>query len=134
MPFRSMIRLQGKVARREAASPAATELVIGGNWPLPVKRVLSTKVSCGRTNGARPSWLGSVLNCVQVLTFPWVLIRISIVNRVRGRAIGGEAVGRGRAGLRCLGGRGRRRVTSRDQKQREHPGSRDQRDSAANAS
>ena len=39
-------------------------------------------MSCGRTNGARPSWVGSVLNWVQVLTFPWVLIRISIVNRV----------------------------------------------------
>src|SRR4249919_1672763 len=82
MPLRAMIRLQGKVARSEDASPAATGSVIAGNWPLPVNLVLRTKMSCGRTNGARPSWVGSVLNWVQVLTFPWVLIRISIVNRV----------------------------------------------------
>ena len=55
-----------------------------GNWPLPVKRVLSTKTSCGRTNGASPSWLGSVLNWVQVLTFPCVLIRMSMVKRLAG--------------------------------------------------
>ena len=43
-----MIRLQGKVARRFAARLAATGGVSAGKLPLPVKRVLRTKMSWGR--------------------------------------------------------------------------------------
>jgi hypothetical protein len=49
-----MIRLQGKLARRLAARSAATPEVIAGNWPLPVNRVLSTKMSWGRTRPLMP--------------------------------------------------------------------------------
>src|SRR3954454_869276 len=80
MPLREMIRLQGKVLRMLLARPAATGEVIGGKLPLPVKRVLRTKMSCGRTRSPSPPF--DSLNCVQVLTLPWVLIRIIIVKRV----------------------------------------------------
>ena len=49
-----MIRLQGNVARRLAARVEATASVIAGNWPLPVKRVLSTKMSWGRIRPPMP--------------------------------------------------------------------------------
>ncbi len=48
------MRLQGKVARRFAARVAATGDVIAGKLPLPPKRVLSTKMSCGRIRPPMP--------------------------------------------------------------------------------
>src|SRR4029453_19453002 len=78
-----MIRLQGNARCRWVRSRAATVGVTSGKLSVPSKRVLMTKMSRGRTRLARPP-----PGFVHVLTLPWVLIRINIVNRVRAGPVG----------------------------------------------
>src|SRR3954451_18203331 len=85
-----MIRVQGTVARRSAAGLPPTGVVIAGKLPLPVKRVLSTKMSWGRILPPMPP-----SGFVEVSTFPCVLIRISIVKRLGLEPVGARPEGDG---------------------------------------
>ena len=106
---------------------AATVGVTAGKLSVPSKRVLMTKMSRGRIRLARPP-----PGFVHVLTLPWVLIRINIVNRVRAGPVGLRPSGG--AGQPHLGlGRRRRGRASADQEQGKHGGGDRERDQRAGA-